>query len=192
VTLLSGSTATQLLLAATDLVQFSAGCLVAVDVNYAGQTGYIGTGIAAAYAPANDGITRDADFIRRVTFNVGRVQQMTSTALVLAAPLPGGAPASNAGAQQVVGFVDREGGSFFQEWSGLFVMPADSGGQICFYYPRLQVMCGEAENAKSIAAPIVGRTLKAAFRALPITDAMDGEQAVCYRSYFPAATACAF
>jgi hypothetical protein len=71
-------------------------------------------------------------------------------------------------------------------------MPQDAGGQICFYYPRLQVMSGAAENSKELSAPIVGKTLKATFRALPITDPMDGEQAVCYRSYFPAVSACAF
>jgi len=40
-------------------------------------------------------------------------------------------------AQVVVAFVDREGGSFFQEWSALFVVEAESGGRVCFYYPRL-------------------------------------------------------
>jgi hypothetical protein len=46
-------------------------------------------------------------------------------------------PGSGASAQGVVAFVDREGGSFFQEWSALFVVEAESGGRVCFYYPRL-------------------------------------------------------
>jgi hypothetical protein len=37
----------------------------------------------------------------------------------------------------VAAFVDREGGSFFQEWSALFVAEPESGGRVCFYYPRL-------------------------------------------------------
>lgn len=188
----SGTTATQLVLGPADLASFSPGDLVAVDVDYRGQAGYIGTGIECAYVPPNDGASRDLDFGRRVTFNVGRVQQKTSTSLVLAVPLPGGNPAVNAGVQKVVGFVDREGGSFFQEWSAVFALPQDSGGLICFYYPRLQVMGGAAESTRQIAAPLVGRSLKATFRALPIVDSMDGEQAVCYRSYFPAGTGCAF
>ncbi|HEY3927206.1 MAG TPA: hypothetical protein VGL89_02420 [Candidatus Koribacter sp.] len=192
VSVLSGSTATQLNLAAGDLANFSAGDLVAVDVNYQNETGYIGTGIAAVYVPANDGIVRDMDYTRRVTFNVGRVQQVTSTALVLAEALPGGVPAVNAAVQKVAGFVDREGGRFFQEWSAVFVMPEDSGGRIIFYYPRLQVVEGAAEGEKTISAPIVGRTLKASFRAMPLVDLLDGEQAVCWRSYFPAVTGCAF
>ena len=56
---------------------------------------------------------------------------------VLAQPLLGGAPAAGASAQVVVAFVDREGGSFFQEWSALFVAEEESGGRVCFYYPRL-------------------------------------------------------
>lgn len=192
VKLLGGSTATQLILDTNSLAGFAIGDLVAVDVDYQGQTAYVGTGIAAAYVPANDGVTRDADFIRRVTFNVGRVQQKTSSALVLAAALPGGVPAANAGMQKVVGFVDREGGSYFQEWSALFVLPADSGGNIFYFYPRLQAMSGAAESAKQIAAPIFGCTLKATFRALPIADSLDGEQVVCYRSYFPQTSAPAF
>lgn len=192
VTLLTGSTATQLLLDPMSLAKFSAGDLVAVDVDYRGETGFIGTGIAAACVPANDGVTRDMDYTRRVTFNVGRVQQKTSIGLVLVQGLPGGAPAVNAAVQKVLGFVDREGGSFFQEWSAVFVMPEDSGGRICYYYPRLQVMSGPSEGAKDFGAPIVGRTLKAIFRALPITDPTDGEQALCYRSYFPAGCAPAF
>lgn len=192
VTLLPGSSATQLLLTASDLAGFSAGDLVAADVDYRNETGYIGTGIAAAYVPPNDGVLRDMDYTRRVTFNVGRVQQKTATALVLAQALPGGAPAANAAVQKVTGFVDREGGHFFQEWSAVLVMPADSGGRICFYYPRLQAVSGAAESTKAVLLPIVGRTLKAAFRALPVTDSLDGEQVVCYRSYFPAGNAAAF
>jgi hypothetical protein len=190
--LLSGSSSSQIALSTTDLVKFSAGDLVVVDVDYHGETGHLGTGIQSAFVAANDGVARDFDFTRRVSFNVGRVQQVTSTALVLDQPLPGGAPAINAGVQKVVGFVDREGGSYFQEWSAVFALPEDSGGRIFFYYPRLQVMSGPSENTKLIADPIVGRTLKASFRALPIVDLMDGEQAVCYRSYLAAPTAPAY
>jgi hypothetical protein len=192
VTLLSGSTATQLLLDSTALGSFSVGDLVAVDVDYRGEIGFIGTGVTAACVPANDGVMRDMDYTRRVTFNVARVQQKTSTALVLGQALPGGNPAVNAAVQKVLGFVDREGGSFFQEWSAVFVMPEDSGGRICYHYPRLQVMSGAAESNHDFGSPIVSRTLKATFRALPITDPTDGDQAVCYRSYFPASSAPAF
>ncbi|ABF43357.1 hypothetical protein Acid345_4357 [Candidatus Koribacter versatilis Ellin345] len=191
-TLMAGSTATQLVLEAAALAGFAAGELVAVDVDYRGEAGYVGSGIAAAYVPANDGVMRDMDFTRRATFNVGRVQSKTATSLVLAQALPGGDPQVNAAVQKVAGFVDREGGSYFQEWSAVFVMPSDSGGQICFFYPRLQVLGGAAEGVKEIASPIVGRTLKAVFRAMPMVDGIDGEACVCWRSYLPSESAAAF
>ena len=74
------------------------------------------------------------------------VSQVSSTGLTLAEPLPGGAPAPGAKLQAVTGFVDREGGSFYQEWSALFVMQGSQGERIFFYYPRLQTMSGAEED----------------------------------------------
>ena len=135
----------------------------------------------------------DQDYIRRVTFNVGLVASVTSTSLTLAAPLPGGAPASNAKIQGIAGFVDREGGSFYQEWSGLFVIEGAQSERIFFHYPRLQSMTG----AEEVSSPLdtkhstgLARTLlKGKFMALPVTDPMDGERVLCYRSFLPAPNA---
>jgi hypothetical protein len=74
----------------------------------------------------------DVDYIRRVTFNVALVAQVNSTGLTLAEPLPGGAPATGRKVQAVTGFVDREGGSFYQEWSALFVMQGSQGERFSF------------------------------------------------------------
>ncbi len=137
VAVLPGSTATEIVVGTGAVSAFSVGVLVAVDNDYQQQTGYVGTGISAAYVTDPAAVNRDANYIRRVTFNVGRVAQVTATSLLLAQPLPGGAPVTGAGVQQVVAFVDREGGSFFQEWSGLFVAEEESGGRVCFYYPHL-------------------------------------------------------
>jgi len=38
-----------------------------------------------------------------------------------------------------------------------------------------------------MAAPLERVALSAAFRALPVTDANDGEQIVCFRSFLPSA-----
>jgi hypothetical protein len=133
----AGSTASELIFGAGAVSGFPVGCLVAVDVNYAEQIGYVGSGIAAAYVSSAAAVNNDANYVRRVTFNVGRVAEVTSTAVLLAQPLLGGAPGAGASAQVVVAFVDREGGSFFQEWSALFVAEEESGGRVCFYYPRL-------------------------------------------------------
>lgn len=184
----SGSTATSILLAST--ANFSAGSIVAVDVDYTGQTGFVGSPVAGAYVRSP---LTDVNYIRRVTFNVALVAQATSTGLTLATALPGGAPAGGAKLQAVTGFVDREGGSFYQEWSALFAMQGSQGERIFFHYPRLQSMSG-AEEASD---PLHGKNrnglsrviLKGQFLALPVTDPLDGERVVCYRSFLPMANA---
>ena len=80
----------------------------------------------------------------------GEWSEITATSVVLAQPLLGGAPATGASAQVVVAFVDREGGSFFQEWSALFVAEAESGGRVCFYYPRLSPNPGAGSSGVSV------------------------------------------
>ena len=84
----SGSTATAIMLASTDAAKFSPGSMVAVDVDNTGQTGFVGTPVAGAYVRQ---ALSDVDYIRRVTFNVALVSQVTTTGLTLAEPLPGGA-----------------------------------------------------------------------------------------------------
>ena len=186
----SGSTGSTIVLAAADAAKFTAGSMIAVDADYAGQTSYVGTPIAGAYV--RQPLT-DVDYIRRVTFNVGLVSQVSSTGLTLAEPLPAGAPAAGAKMQAITGFVDREGGSFYQEWSALFVMEGSQGERIFFHYPRLQSMMSaeEASLPLSVKQPSgqARIALKAHFLALPVADPLDGERVVCYRSFLPAAHA---
>ena len=127
---------------------FAVGNLIAVDLDYEEQIGYVGSGIAAAYVSSAAAVNSDPNYVRRVTFNVGRVAELTSTSVMLAQPLLGGAPAAGASAQVVVAFVDREGGSFFQEWSALFVAEPESGGRVCFYYPRLSAGSAKTGDGK--------------------------------------------
>jgi len=186
----TGSTSTSIVLAPADAARFAEGSIVAVDVDYTGQTGFVGSPVAGAFV--RQPIT-DVDYIRRVTFNVALVSQANSTGLTLAQPLPGGAPAAGSKLQAVTGFVDREGGSFYQEWSALFVLQGSQGERIFYEYPRLQAMSG-AEEAIS---PLDGKNqngqsrvlLKGQFLALPVIDPLDGERVVCYRSFLPAAHA---
>jgi hypothetical protein len=186
----TGSTATSVLLASTDAAKFAAGSMVALDVDYTGQTGFVGTPVAGAYV--RQALT-DIDYIRRVTFNVALVSQVNSTGLTLAEPLPGGAPGAGAKLQALTGFVDREGGSFYQEWSALFVMEGSQGERIFFHYPRLQTMIGAEETMVPLnGKPQNGQSrvlLNGQFMALPVTDPLDGERVVCYRSFLPAANA---
>jgi hypothetical protein len=186
----SGSTSTSILLAAADAAKFTAGSMIAVDVDYTGQAGFVEAPLAGAYV--RQALT-DVDYIRRVTFNVALVTETGAAALTLAEPLLGGAPAAGAKLQVVTGFVDREGGSFYQEWSALFVMQGSQGERIFFHYPRLQTMSG----AEEAITPLNGKNqngqsrllLKGQFLALPVTDPLDGERILCYRSFLPAANA---
>ena len=187
VSLVSGSTATMLCLSATDAAQFSAGQIVAVDVDYAGQTGYVGSAVSAAYVRNAADVGNDADYARRVTFNVARVAAVSSGGLQLAQPLIAGAPVAGMRVQPVLGFVDREGGTFFQEWSALFVMPGEQGERVLFHYPRLQPMASAEESVTMLSGPLARISLGASFRALPVTDSNDGEQVVCFRSFLPSA-----
>jgi hypothetical protein len=190
VTVQSGSTASVIQLTATDAANFAPGSMIAVDVDYTGQTGYLGSPVSGTYL--RQPLT-DVDYIRRVTFNVGLVLGISSASLILAQPLPGGAPAAGAKMQAITGFVDREGGSFYHEWSALFVMQGSQGDRIFFYYPRLQSLAGAEESAIPLDSKHKGGLarilLNGNFLALPVTDPLDGERVLCYRSFKPAAYA---
>jgi hypothetical protein len=179
----SGSTATSIVLTST--TGFTAGQIVAVDVDNTGQTGYVGSPVSGAYLRQ---AVSDVDYIRRITFNVALISAVTSTALTLAEPLPGGAPASGTKAQALTGFVDREGGSFFQEWSALFVQEGSQGERIFYHYPRLQAMTNAQETELPLAtkSKLERVALHAQFTAMPVTDPLDSERVLCYRSFLPA------
>jgi hypothetical protein len=189
----TGSTATFVALSSSQLEQFSSGQMVAVDLDYTGQTGYVGSGISGAYVSSSNASHLGTDYIRRISFNVGRVTSVSSVGLELAQPLIAGVPTAGMSVQRVLGFVDREGSNFFQEWSGLFVYPGEQGDRILIHFPRLQIASGSAETRAEIGIGGMGggtleQVLQAAeFRALPVTDSNDDAQAVCFRSYLPAA-----
>jgi len=186
----AGSSATQLLLAASDAAKFQAGSMVAVDVDNTGQTGYVGSPVAGAYVRQ---AIADVDYIRRVTFNVALVAAVSSSGLMLAEPLPGGIPLAGDKVQAVMGFVDREGGSFYQEWSALFVLEGSQGERLFFHYPRLQAASGAEETVIPLNSKHQnGQSrvlLNGRFNAMPVTDPLDSERVVCYRSFLPAANA---
>lgn len=163
------------------------GDMIAVDVDCAGQTGFVGAGAAAAYLAT--AVSGDANWIRRMTLNVGRVTAVNAAGLQLAEPLLAGAPAQGMQAQTIAAFQDREGGTFFQEWSGLFVMQGEQGDALFFYYPRLQTAAGAGETAAAVAAPLTQVMLAGKFIALPVVDALDGAAVCSYRTYLPSTVA---
>ena len=157
---MGGSTASQIVFGTGAVNAFAPGNLIAVDVDYQQQIGYVGSGIAAAYVSNPAAVNRDLNYVRRVTFNVGRVVEVTATSVILAQPLPAGVPAVGASAQVVAAFVDREGGSFFQEWSALFVAEPESGGRVCFYYPRLSPNPGAGPGGAGLKSGAGGKPPK--------------------------------
>ena len=179
--LVAGSTATTLSMGAGAAAAFAVGSLVAVDVDYAtGQTGFVGSGVSGAYLRA---AVSDPDYVRRVTLNVGRVVSVSNGVLTLEAPLLAGVPIAAMKASAVTGFCDREGSSFFQEWSALFIGEGQQGERVIWHYPRLQTMSGIAETKAAGAGGYEALRLAGAFRALPVVDPVDGESVVCFRSY---------
>ncbi len=184
---LPAATATTLPVGAVNAALFPVGTMVAVDVDYSGQTGFVGSGASGGYVVSSATIGADVDYVRRVTLNVGLVAGVAGGVLTLASPLVVGAPTATMKVSQVVGFVDREGGGFFQEWTGLFCMEGEQGDRVWFFYPRLQAMAGAAEQAEVLAGPLAQMRLSGRFRALATRDSNDGTQVLCYRSYLPAA-----
>jgi len=182
VPLVAGSTSTVLQVGATAAASFAVGELVAVDVDYTASTGFVGSGLSGAYVRS---ALTDVDYVRRVTLNVGRIVSIVGTtgALTLEAPLLAGVPTSAMKVSGVVGFCDREGSSFFQEWSGLFVAEGQQGERVVWFYPRLQAAQGMSEDVVGALGGLQKERLAGVFRALPVVDPVDGETVVCFRSY---------
>ncbi len=153
-----------------------------MDVDYTTQTGFVGSGVSGAYVQT---ALTDVDYVRRVTLNVGRITAINAAtgALTLEWPLIAGVPTATMKVSGVVGFCDREGSSFFQEWSAVFVGEGQQGERVIWHYPRLQAMSGVAEANAAASGGYEKVQLSAAFRALPVKDPVDGETVVCFRSY---------
>lgn len=187
--LAQNSTATTLYVSPSTTPSVAAGNLIVVDEDSDGKTGFVGALISGAYLSAARGSV-DSDYVRRISFNVGRIASVTSDGgLKLASPLMAGTPGLGMKIQQVVGFVDREGGTFFQEWSALFVREGVQGEKVFVHYPRLQVCQPQTESVVVVAADMEQVSLSANFRALSVVDPNDGEQVLCYRSVIPSCNA---
>ncbi len=180
VALQAGTTATVLQVGAAAAGAFAVGELVAVDVDYAAQTGFVGSGVSGSYVAS---ALTDVDYVRRVTLNVARITSIANGTLMLGCPLIAGVPGATMKVSGVVGFCDREGSTFFQEWSALFVGEGQQGERVIWHYPRLQAMSGVAETNAASAGGYEKVQLSAAFRALPVKDPVDGQTVVCFRSY---------
>ena len=180
------STATALNVGLAAAGAFATGDLIAVDVDYTGQTGYVGGGVSAAWVRTPGDVEGDANYVRRVTLNVARVLSVADGILQLGQALLAGTPTSDMRVSRLRGFVDREGGFFFQEWSGLFCIPGEQEDRLLYHYPRLQTMQTSGEVGEVLSGDLHRWVLSGSFRALPTKDANDGATVLCYRSYLPA------
>ncbi len=180
----AGSSASALVVGASAASAFAVGSLVAVDADYnPGMTGFVGSGVSGAYVKAP---LTDVDYVRRVTLNVGRVAGVSNGVLTLEHPLLAGVPAAGMKVSAALGFCDREGSTFFQEWSALFVAEGQQGERVIWHYPRLQACAGIAEAPAKSGGGYESIGLAGTFRALPVIDPVDGERVVCFRSYVTA------
>jgi hypothetical protein len=179
VALQTGSTASVLQLGAA-ATNFAVSEWAVVDVDYTGQLGFVGSGVSGAYVKS---ALTDVDYVRRVSLNVGRIASITSGELTLEQPLLAGAPTTAMKVSGVAGFCDREGSTFFQEWSALFVAEGQQGERVLWHYPRLQSMVAVAEATSAGSGGLETLRQSAAFRALPVNDSVDGETVVCFRSF---------
>ncbi len=182
VPLLAGSTATALQVGSAT-ANFAVGSLVAVDLDYSGQIGYLGSGASGAYLRHATDARGDVDFIRRMSLNVARIAAIADGTLRLDTPLLAGTPSAAMKVSRIAGFVDREGGTFFHEWSALFCVDGEQGDRVLYHYPRLQSMQGSTETSEPITGPLAQLKLAGRFRALPVVDINDGSIVVCFRSY---------
>ncbi len=182
----SGSSSTILYLPSS--AGISIGAFLAVDNDYSGQTGFIGAGSAGGYVQNATAITGDVDYIRRCSWNIAQVSSIRDDGgLLLASRLLGGSPTATMKAQLIMGFGDREGGTFTPEWSGLFLANGTQGEKLFFYYPRLQSMTGVGQAEEPLGGQLQTCLLDGTFRALPIADKTDGSATVCYRGFLPSA-----
>ena len=184
--LLAGSTANTLQVGSAAAPAFSVGGLVAVDLDYTGQIGFVGSGASGAYVRSASDVRGDANFIRRISLNVACITRISAGALQLSGNLLAGAPSAAMKVSRVSGYVDREGDSFFHEWSGLFCIEGEQGDRVLYHYPRLQAMQSSSETAETLTRPLERLKLAGRFRALPVIDTNDGAAVVCFRSYLAA------
>ena len=149
----------------------------------------------------------DVDFIRKTSDFVSRVVSISTgvagqDALILSQPFMGGGsdannligpttPGAGSKIQKVEGWASREGGTYITEWSALFVLDAQDGDQLVYYYPHLSISQFRDISNWSIqnigTTDTTGYELDAVMEALAFDDPLDGETVVCYRAYYPQA-----
>lgn len=189
---------------------FAAGQMIVVDVDYdKATTGFVGSNGIPVYV---NNAPQDVDFIRRTSDFVNRITTVVSgpiagiagnqDALVLQGPMVGGGcsssvnpgplvPGSTAKVQIINGWTAREGGTFVEDYSALFLADTIDGDQFAVYYPHVSIaQFKDVANSNYIAnlgtTDETGYELDASFNALAFDDPSDGETIVGYYVWYPA------
>lgn len=165
---------------------------IVADIDMGACSGIVGENGTFVFPSA----VSDVDFIRKTSDFVARVQSISGNVLTLDQPfVGGGSPAATNGTppagskvQQISGWAMREGGSFIQEWSGLFICDSIDGAQIAVYYPHISPnqFRGHAdwtlENVGTTDAH--GLQMDCMFEALAFDDPIDGDTIVNYSAMY--------
>ena len=86
------STAVTLDVGTSAAAGFVVGDVVVCDVDYAGTTGFVGSGVSGGYVKSAALIGSNVDYVRRVSLNVGRVVSIVGGVLELGSALVAGVP----------------------------------------------------------------------------------------------------
>lgn len=188
----NGTSGAQLVVASA--AGFSVGQYIVCDIDFpTGGQGILGENGAFAFPNA----VTDVDWIRKTSDFVARIAAISGTTLVLDQPFVGGGspigtlatPPAASFVLPVTGWTSRNGATFIQEWSGLFVADTIDGAQMAFYYPHLSInqFRGMANWAiENIGTTdLTGMQMDVLFEALAFDDPEDGETVVSYQAFYP-------
>ncbi len=81
------------------------------------------------------------------------------------------------------------GGSFIQDWTGLFIADTIDGSQFCIYVPHLSIMqnksIGEWKLENAGTTDNTGYDWDASFEALAFDDPLTGDTITAYSMLYP-------
>ncbi|MDE2438947.1 MAG: hypothetical protein KGN01_06200 [Patescibacteria group bacterium] len=145
----------------------------------------------------------DIDWVRKTSDFVARTVALVPNAaagqdaLILDQPfVGGGAPASTNGTppstskvQLIKGWTVRTGGTFIQEWSGLFIADTIDGAQTAVWFPHLSISQFQGINSWAIdnigTTDLSGWDIETTMQSLAYTDLEDGETVTSYTMFYP-------
>jgi hypothetical protein len=175
---------------------FAANDYIVCDQDFTAlSSGVLGSNGAFAFP----GAVTDTDWIRKTSDFVARIASISGNVLTLDQPfVGGGSPAATNGTppagskvQKIIGWSAREGGTFIQEWSGLFLADTIDGAQIAIYYPHISINQFRGHNPWTLenagTTDLGGMELDAMFEALAYDDPLDGETICNYGAFYPSA-----